>query len=51
MEVPPPSSPNLTTRRSSVPLSDLAVHLAEQYRAVMRQTLFWLQNQTYYRQR
>ena len=51
MEVPPPSSPNLTTRRSSVPLSDLSVHLAEQYRAVMRQTLFWLQNQTYYRQR
>ena len=51
MEVSPSSSLNVTPRRSSVPLSDLAVHLAEQHRAVMRHTLFWLQNQTYYRQR
>ena len=51
MEVPPPSSLNVGARRSSIPLSDLAVHLAEQHRAVMRHTLFWLQNQTYYRQR
>ena len=51
MEIFPSSSLNVTPRRSSVPLSDLAVHLAEQHRAVMRHTLFWLQNQTYYRQR
>lgn len=46
------SSPfKVASRRAQIPLSDLAMHLAEQHRAVMRHTLFWLQDQTYYRQR
>lgn len=52
MEASPPSSPfKVASRRTRVPLSDLAFHLAEQHRAVLRQTLFWLQEQTYFRQR
>lgn len=51
MDAPSSSSPFKVARRAQVPLSDLAMHLAEQHRAVMRHTLFWLQDQTYYRQR
>lgn len=49
----PQAAPDLppSPRRRQVLLSDLAVHLAEQREAVMRHVLFWMQDQTYYRQR
>ena len=52
MELPPREShTSAPPRRKRVPLSDIAVHLVEQHEAVMRHVLFWLQDQTYYRQR
>ncbi|MFT5192533.1 MAG: hypothetical protein ACI9DF_005634 [Verrucomicrobiales bacterium] len=40
-----------TFRRRAVPLSDITIHLVEQHEAVLRHVLFWLQEQTYFRQR
>ena len=40
-----------TFRRLAVPLSDITIHLVEQHEAVLRHVLFWLQEQTYFRQR
>ncbi len=44
------SSHSPARRRRRVHLSDLTIHLVEQYEAVMRHLLFWLQDETYYRQ-
>ncbi len=48
--ITPPERQSLPRRRR-VPLSDIAVHLVEQHDAVMKHLLFWMQDQTYYRQR
>lgn len=49
MDTPISTPPRRVSRR--IPLSDVAVHLVEQHDSIMRHLLFWMQDQTYYRQR